>query len=122
MTSTARRVVARGREDGPDSQPDFLGAHAPLLRQVLHDAESPPANRCWRRMTRVRHRRASAVADRDFDRTAVEHPGDLQLLAGKRISVQDRVTEQLADDQSGISDRVLEYARGDEFLRKRPAC
>jgi hypothetical protein len=59
-------------------------------------------------MTFVRDRGATAVADRDLDRRAVQRPRDLKPFAGQRVSMQDRVAQQLANDEGRVGYGSLE--------------
>lgn len=72
-------------------------------------------------MPGVRDCRAAAVTHRDLDRGAVHSPGDLKAFSGQRIRMQDRIAQEFADDESGVSDGVIEDADRAEFIGKSPA-
>ena len=67
-------------------------------------------------MTSVRDGRAATIADRDLNGASVHRPRHLQSLSGQRIRMQDRVTEQLADDEHGIPDSAVEDSGGPEII------
>jgi hypothetical protein len=67
-------------------------------------------------MSRMRERRATAIADGDLDRTRVDIPGDLQPFARQRVCVQYRVAQKFANDQDSIGDRVVENSGRPQFI------
>lgn len=72
-------------------------------------------------MPRMRDGRAAAVADRDLDRGTGHCPRHLQPFAWQRVSVQNRIAEQFADDEYGVPYGAIEHPGSPEVIGQRPA-
>jgi hypothetical protein len=70
-------------------------------------------------MARTRDGRTAAIADRDLDGARVDCPGHLEPFARQRVSMQDRVAEQLADHKRRVRYRVVENPGRPQILGER---